>query len=354
MPPVQSRHAAAAPASDAAEDDLLLMDMLRQRALRRLHAAVAVRRKLIGAALQAGEAGHGPQGSKRRETTFFSWCDHVARMSEAQFKLRYRLDYDGFMDLLDLIRADLEVTNVKMAKRAKWGHLVEPEAKLAMALRFMAGASPLDLELIYMVSKNYVYSCIWLVVDAINRRLTVEFPIHDVEKLKVLEAEWASRAHCKGWRGQVAAVDGVHFATRAPTNKQVKDPMRYYVQRKCEYALLCMACCDADRRILDYDISQVPTTHDSQAFAMSDVGRRVCNGELPAPFFINGDSAFSLSNSEGLLTWMDKFDYHQSSNRVAIECAFGMLVKRWAILWKPLTVRFDRRAPLESPLLPLQ
>ena len=77
---MQSRHAAVASASDAAEDDLaLLMDMLRQRKLRRLQAAVAARRKLIGQLL-AGEAGHGPQGSKRRETTFFSWRDHVARM----------------------------------------------------------------------------------------------------------------------------------------------------------------------------------------------------------------------------------------------------------------------------------
>jgi len=357
MPPVLSRAAAPpgaphhGPASgDAAEDDALLMDIIRQRKLRRLQAAVAIRRRQIRAAL-AGEAGQGPQGSKRRETSFFSWTDHLARMTERDFKLRYRLDYNGFRELLKLIRGDLEVTNEKMARRAKWGYLVEPEVKLAMTLRYLAAASPLDLQLIYFVSKSYVYSCVWSVVDAINRRLKVEFPIDDVEKLKVLEAEWASRAHCKGWRGQVAAVDGVHFAMCGPSNKQVKDPMRYYVARKSEYALLCMACCDADRRILDYDISQVPTTHDSQAFAISDLGRRVCNGELPAPFFINGDAAFSLSNSVitpagGGSADLDKFDYHQSSNRVAIECAFGMLVKRWSILWKPLTVRFDRRAPL--------
>ena len=43
---------------------------------------------------------------------------------------------------------------------------------------------------------------------------------------------------------------------------------------------------------------------------------------------------------------MSDFDYHQSANRVAIECAFGMLVRRWAILWTKLQCRFDRRAPL--------
>ena len=40
------------------------------------------------------------------------------------------------------------------------------------------------------------------------------------------------------------------------------------------------------------------------------------------------------------------FDYHQCSNRVAIECAFGILIRRWAILWTKLQCRFDRRAPL--------
>ena len=43
---------------------------------------------------------------------------------------------------------------------------------------------------------------------------------------------------------------------------------------------------------------------------------------------------------------LDDFDFHQSSNRMAIECAFGMLVRRWGIFWRPLQVRFDRRASL--------
>ena len=43
---------------------------------------------------------------------------------------------------------------------------------------------------------------------------------------------------------------------------------------------------------------------------------------------------------------LDDYDFHQSSNRMPIECAFGILIHRWAVLWKPLKVRFDRRAPL--------
>ena len=42
----------------------------------------------------------------------------------------------------------------------------------------------------------------------------------------------------------------------------------------------------------------------------------------------------------------DDFDWHQSSDRMAIECAFGILVQRWGVLWRPLRCRFNRRAPL--------
>ena len=326
-----------------------------RKKLRRLHAAAAVRRRQILATLELLDSGKGPQGRKRRELGTFSWEDHVARLTQRSFKLRYRLTHDSFMKLLDDedfgIRGDLTVTNEKMAKRAKWGQLIQPETKLAMALRYLAGASVLDLELIYFVSNSYVYDCVWCVVDAVNRRLNVEFPMDDVAKLKVLEAEWAAKARCKTWRGQVAAVDGVFFPMLAPSSKDVHDPMRYHVSRKDKYALLCMALCDAHGCIMEYDISQAPQTHDSLAWALSEVGMRVANGELPAPFFINADAAFPLSNSMitpsggGGVGW-DTFDYHQSSNRVAIERAFGMLIRRWAVLWKPLAMRFDRRAPV--------
>ena len=42
----------------------------------------------------------------------------------------------------------------------------------------------------------------------------------------------------------------------------------------------------------------------------------------------------------------DNYNYQQSSNRMHIECAFGMLINKWAILWHPLNVKFKRCVPL--------
>ena len=328
------------------EDD----ERLARAAARRLwflKAGAAARRKQVEAAMAALLAsGQGPQGKKRREAAF-SWSDHLARLTETEFKQRYRLTWPAFRKLCNLIREDIKTKHETNAKNSKNGVVVIPEVKLAIALRYLAGGDPLDLRLLYHVSKSYVYKCVWLVCDAIRRKIPVEFPIDDVDKLKKLEAEFRAQSRGGIWAGQVAAIDGVHFAIRAPGNGDVFNPLQYYVSRKAEYALLCIAMCDARRRFMFFDISQCPTTHDSLAWECTRMGQRVKKGDLPAPFFINGDAAFSLSNS--LITpsgdsALDDFDFHQSSNRMAIECAFGILVRRWGILWRPLGMRFDRRS----------
>jgi hypothetical protein len=164
-----------------------------------------------------------------------------------------------------------------------------------------------------------------MVVDSLNENIEISFPIDDLNKLSVLEAEFASRSRQQVWRGQVAALDGCHFAQKNP-GKAVPNPTKYYVARKGMHALLAIAACDAHRRFLDIDISQTPTTHDSSAFSNSNLGMRVAAGELPYPYFINADNAFVCSQSVitpvNTVEFTD-FDFEQSSNRMPIECAFG-------------------------------
>ena len=205
------------------------------------------------------------------------------------------------------------------------GQLILPEVRLAIALRFLAGGQVLDLKCIYHVGKTECYRSIYMVVDSLNENITIEFPIDDLNKLEVLEAEFASRSRRQVWRGQVGAVDGCHFGQKNP-GKAEHNPNKYYVARKAMHALLAIATCDAHRRFLDIDISQTPTTHDSTAFSHSDLGMRILSGDLPYPFFLNGDNAFvcscSMMTPVNTVEFTD-FDFEQSSNRMPIECAFG-------------------------------
>ena len=85
-----------------------------------------MRRRQVAAAIQLLSGGQGPQGKKRRTESLFSWKDHVSRLTEREFKLRYRLDFDAFNKLVKIIRPHIAVTSEKQARFAKWGQLVRP------------------------------------------------------------------------------------------------------------------------------------------------------------------------------------------------------------------------------------
>ena len=67
-------------------------------------AILAIRRRAAAAAKKRQKSG--PQGKKRRPMSFFSWSDHVHRLSERDFKLRYRLDRASFDHLHGRLKAD--------------------------------------------------------------------------------------------------------------------------------------------------------------------------------------------------------------------------------------------------------
>ena len=207
---------------------------------------------------------------------------------------------------------------------------------------------PEDLRFIYRVSKAEVYRTIWRTVDAINAALPVEFPLNDPVKLDMLERHFRSKSRVETWTGQVGSVDGCHFAMKSP-GLSVENPNSYFVHRKGKFAMLATAVCDAERRFTFWDFNVLPTAHDSQAWALTSLGRDIAAGKLDSRYFINGDSAY-VSSDQMVVPYgkvaNTNFDFVQSSNRMCIECAFGILIRRWGILWRPLEVDFDRRAGL--------
>ena len=60
--------------------------------------------------------------------------------------------------------------------------------------------------------------------------------------------------------------------------------------------------------------------------------------EVHPDFFINGDSAFTRAPHMVIPGGGDAYDYVQSSTRMPIECAFGIPVRHWGVLWRPLSL----------------
>ena len=187
-----------------------------------------------------------------------------------------------------------------------------------------------DIRLVYHVSKSECYKCLWAVIDAINDvpELDISFP-EDPAILREIELEFAMphnrRYGSMSWRGQVGAIDGVDIPQRNP-GKAVPNPTRYHVQRKGGHQILCIAICDAHRRFTHYSMDHEPNSHDSLAWAGSKLGAKI-KGILPSPLFLNGDNAF-VQDATMVVPMNDSdYDFYHSSNRMPIECAFGILVR---------------------------
>jgi hypothetical protein len=173
------------------------------------------------------------------------------------------------------------------------------------------------------------------------------FPIDDMPALVKLSEEFA-RDTGGLLAGCVGAVDGLAVRIKKPTLKDCKNPKAYY-NRKGFFSMNLQAVCDKSRRFMFGSLRCAGSTHDSTAWAVSQLGSLIADKKLPANHWIAGDDAYGCSNSlltpypgRGLSPPQDTFNYHLSLQRCSIECAFGILVARWGILWRPLSVPLHR------------
>ena len=79
-------------------------------------------------------------------------------------------------------------------------------------------------------------------------------------------------------------------------------------------------------------------------------GRLIRKGGIPLKYYFVGDDAYSAaahmcvpySGHHEYRSPEDNYNFYQSSTRIVIECAFGMLVRRWGILWRKIEGRLKR------------
>jgi hypothetical protein len=135
----------------------------------------------------------------------------------------------------------------------------------------------------------------------------------------------------------IGAVDGSHIPIIAPP----LDPTSYYC-RKGYYSALLQGVVDARCRFWDYDFGWAGRCHDWTLFQNSHIGKRIMSGQL-APYKLVGDAAYPMrpwfyspfkGEKEGLPRAKAHWNFIQSSTRMAVERAFGILKGRWRILLK--------------------
>jgi len=278
--------------------------------------------------------------------------NEVDCLSEADFRKMFRMTREGFEELLTLVSPHLHQPNQRMASVSSGSHITQ-RTKLFVTLRYLAGASYLDLIFAWGISKAAFFSSdpvkgvLWPTMEAIDHVLHIGLPVNDEAKLEEISQEFSTYSNGQ-LRGCVTAIDGWVAQTRKPSRDEVRDIMSFRNRHDC-WGLVVLAGCDARCYFTMFSCINSGSTNDSTAWEASAMKRLLEAGRLPGRFFLIGDEAFSCTNQllvpwpgRGIGVWKDSFNYHLSAMRQCIERAFALLVQRWGVLWRPLRSQFSR------------
>ena len=300
---------------------------------------------------------------KRRPT----WDHFSSQLSEVHFRRMFRMTLPAFTVLCSLIRSSIGKENF----RSEWQYPQEEnvttptipgEIKVAVSICMLAGGSYLDLGPLFNIATSYLYEIFDDFIAWILK--TLQFPLakwlreKDWSPLLQRANEFAEKSGGIFY-GPLGALDGLAVRIRCPWLSEVPDPGNYYC-RKGFYALNVQAICDKSKRFLWCYPSNKGSTHDSAAFASSrlyELLKEVAEDLHRMGLFIAADSAYTLasftitpydSDQTGRDDQhrKDAFNYHLSSCRIFIECAFGELVMRWGILWRTLAFDLKKSAKI--------
>jgi hypothetical protein len=241
----------------------------------------------------------------------------LSEQQPALFKRMFRLDREDFFEQLRLITP--EITRDSTNVGSTW---IDPMIKLAITLRFLAGAIYLDLSWGYDIPHKTVHAYINETLVALDKaNNNIKFPIDDEAELEKLEAGFADI--CGGiFRGTVAAGDGIVFRTDAPSPDEVGGDVTSFYCRKGFYAFGMQGFCDSKLKFLSIAMKVCTSSHDSTAYIVTELAHAIKTGQLPRRFHIVLDEAYRCTPQE-LCPWSgrkldmykDAFNYYLSLHR---------------------------------------
>jgi hypothetical protein len=274
-------------------------------------------------------------------------------MDDGLFRVEYRMSLQSFWKLVSLIRDDLEPKNPSKTRK----DYLDPETKVMMMLRWLAGSQYVDQCRCNGVSKSSVFRVFTQVINAINANPAIGHPKWptNVNECNEIANGWAKLSGPSESRGLFTTVigmlDGILITTKSPSRHETNRPEDFRSGHKKRIGLNCQAVCDSSMRFLFISVKSPGKTNDLKAYRMSKLSQLIEN--LPEGYCCGGNNAYC--NTEHLLVpfpgqnltqRMDSFNYFWSQLRIRIENAFALLVRRWGILWHPLSVRGLKNQPI--------
>jgi hypothetical protein len=263
------------------------------------------------------------------------------------FTRHLRMAQESFNQLLGYIQPVLEVDNAMAALR---GGAILPEICLYCLIRWMAGGSYSDIYLFAGISRSSFYRVIWKTMEAIVLcpELKISFP-QTLAECAAAANGFASVSTGDAITNCVSVCDGYLLVINTPPKESVANVRSYFSGHYKRNGVNIQAACDHLSRFTYFAVAGPGVMGDEQA-ASKECNLRELIEKLPTQYIVIGDAAYKCS--EKLISIysghdknnkdFDNFNFYASQLRIRIEMAFGMMYKKWGILWRPLQVDMDR------------
>ncbi|CAB1107655.1 unnamed protein product [Ectocarpus sp. CCAP 1310/34] len=274
-----------------------------------------------------------------------SWYTYAKPMvQDGTFRLRFRMDYTEFALLADMLRPKLE-RNERMG--ALRNGVIPVEFQLAMALRFLAGGSVFEVMDGNVIARSTAYAIVHRVIDAINQTRELDCVWPEGEDALDQCGMYRRRSTNGVIRMCVGAMDGLFVRMTQPSLRRHVNPRSFYSGHKKGFGMNFQGVCNARYEIIAWTMNCPGSCNDRTAFKHSVFGTVLKT--LPPGAYIVGDAAYPASDQvlvpypgTSLTRSQDAYNFYQSQARISIEQAFGIMVKTWGILWRPLDMRLER------------
>ena len=266
-----------------------------------------------------------------------------------EFKSRMRMDVSTFEYLCSTLAPYLHRKNTRLRLA------IPVQVKVAVSITRMAtGNSMQCIADLYRIGLSSSQTAVSQFCFAIKIHLLKKFIKWPTPTIMAKYAREFQELHQIPF--VVGAVDGSHIPIVAPRLHAAD-----YYNRKGFHSVLLEGVVCSKCIFWDFDIGWAGSMHDANLWGRTDIGKYCETGKL-SPYALVGDAAYPCrpwmfapykGHKDGLSREEYHWNYVQSSTRMCIERAFGMLEGRWRILLKRLDVNLKNVPDIVSTCLVL-